>query len=128
VCNLNFEMIGRPDKLAGGPGKLWLTGDERSSLGAAFRELGLAIVADPRPAERFFERSDNIAFARRGIVAQTLSSYDLHADYHHVTDEADKLDYAHMEAAIRASFEAARALADGRIEPKWLEGGDPSRQ
>lgn len=128
VCNLNFEMIGRPDELAGGPGKLWLTGDERSTLGAAFRELGLSIVADPRPSERFFERSDNIAFARRGIVAQTLSSYDLHDDYHRVTDEADKLDYAHMEAAIRASFEAARALADGRIEPRWLEGGDPSRQ
>jgi len=26
VANLNIEMIGRPDSLAGGPGKAWLTG------------------------------------------------------------------------------------------------------
>jgi hypothetical protein len=128
VCNLNFEMIGRPDALAGGPGRLWLTGHERSNLGALFAGLGLSIVPDPRPDQRFFERSDNYAFAIRGIVAQTLSSYDLHKDYHRVTDEADKLDYEHLEAAVRAGFEAARALADGRVDPAWNAGGDPSRR
>jgi hypothetical protein len=127
VCNLNFEMIGRPDDLAGGAGKLWLTGDERSNLGAAFRELGLAVVADPRPRENFFLRSDNIAYARRGIVAQTLSSYNLHADYHRVDDEVERIDFAHMETAVRTACEAARALADGRIDPRWNPGGDPSQ-
>lgn len=128
VCNLNFEMVGRPDALVGGPGKLWLTGYERSNLGPAFGEAGLALVADPRPDQNFFRRSDNYAFAERGIVAQTLSSYDLHTDYHEVSDEADALDFAHMEAAVRAAWIGSRALADGTIDPAWLPGGMPERR
>jgi len=127
VCNLNFEMIGRPDELAGGPGRLWLTGYERSNLGEAFAGLGTGVVPDPRPDQNFFRRSDNYAFAVRGIVAQTLSSYDLHSDYHDVGDEADKLDYAHMEACVRAALLFVRALADGLVAPEWEPGGDPSR-
>ena len=80
---------------------------------------------DPRPEERFFLRSDNIAFARIGIVAQSLSSYDLHADYHHVTDEVETLDFGHMETCVRTALEAARALADGRVDPAWEPGGAP---
>ncbi len=127
VCNLNFEMIGRPDGLAGGPGQLWLTGFERSNLGPALAAEGLSVVADPRPDKHFFERSDNFAFALRGIVAQSLSSYDLHERYHEVSDEASTLDYVHMELAIQAAWNGARALADGRIDPAWLPGGEPGR-
>ena len=43
---------------------------------------GVPVVAHPRPDQHFFERSDNIAFARRGIPAHTLSSYNMHHDYH----------------------------------------------
>ena len=118
-------MIGRPDALIGGPGQLWLTGFERTNLGPAFAAEGIEIAVDPRPDQNFFMRSDNIAFARRGIVAQSLSTYDLHTDYHRVTDEADTLDYAHMEACVRTSYEAARALADGRVDPAWEPGGQP---
>jgi hypothetical protein len=60
-------------------------------------------------------------------VAQTLSSYNLHKDYHRVSDEADTLDYAHMELAIRAAYEGSKALADGRVAPAWLEGKNPKR-
>ncbi|HVS12155.1 MAG TPA: M20/M25/M40 family metallo-hydrolase [Planctomycetota bacterium] len=125
VCNLNFEMIGRPDALAGGAGRLWLTGFERSNLGEAFQAAGLAVVPDARPEQRFFERSDNIAFAVRGIVAQTFSSYDLHEDYHTPQDEADRLDYDHMEAAVRAALAAARLVTHGELRPEWKPGGAP---
>ncbi len=125
VCNLNFEMLGRPDPKAGGAGGLWLTGDERSNLGAMFRELGARVVADPYPEQRFFERSDSIAFAHKGIVGQTLSSYNLHKDYHEVSDEADTLDFEHMQAAVEAALVCARALADGTLAPAWTEGGKP---
>lgn len=129
VCNLNFEMIGRPDSLVGGAGKLWLTGDERSNLGDAFRALGMPVVADPRPRQRFFERSDNYAYARRGVVAQTLSTFEpeKHKDYHGVDDELERLDLDHMAAAIRASLPGVRALADGSLTPAWNPGGDPSK-
>ena len=127
ICNLNFEMIGRPDALVGGAGRLWLTGFELTNLGEAWRDEGIEVAADPRPEQHFFHRSDNYAFAERGIVAQTLSTYDLHTDYHHVTDELSTLDFAHMERCMGTALEAARALADGRIWPAWKPGGDPSR-
>jgi hypothetical protein len=125
VADLNLEMLGRPDERAGGAGRLWLTGFERSNLGPALQEQGLAVVADPRPEQHFFQRSDNYAFALRGIVAQSLSSFDLHGDYHEVSDEADTLDYGHLEAASGVALEVARLLASGAIDPRWVEGRAP---
>ncbi len=107
VCNLNFEMLGRPDPEAGGPGKMWLTGFERSSLGPAFLEAQIDLVADPRLEQNFFERSDNIVFVKQGVVGQTLSSYNMHRDYHGVDDEADRIDFAHLDACAEAGFLAA---------------------
>lgn len=127
VLNLNFEMLGRPDALVGGPGKVWLTGDERTNLGPAFRTRGIAIVADPRPEQNFFERSDNMAFVRKGIVGQSLSTYDLHQDYHRVSDEWDTLDYAHMELCARSSFDALLVVCDDEFVPAWNPGQDFGR-
>jgi hypothetical protein len=124
VANLEIEMIGRPDSLAGGGGKAWLTGYDRSTMGDMLASAGIEIVADPRPAQHFFERSDNIAFAMRGIPAHTLSSFNLHADYHTARDDASRIDYGHMTAVIRAAVRAARLLADGPA-PVWKPGGRP---
>ncbi|MCC7011471.1 MAG: M20/M25/M40 family metallo-hydrolase [Planctomycetes bacterium] len=128
VCDLNFEMIGRPDELAGGAGKLWLTGYERSNLGPEFVARGVPVVADPRPDQNFFGRSDNYALALRGVVAQTLSSFNLHKDYHGVDDELERIDFAHMESALRAAWPAIQALGQGTLDPAWNPGGDPSKK
>jgi hypothetical protein len=121
VCNLNFEMIGRPDELVGGPGRLWLTGFELSNLGPAWAQAGIPVVADPRPEQNFFRRSDNYAFVKRGVVAQTLSSFNLHGDYHRPSDEADLLDYEHMASCVRVAWRALLTLSLGSLEPAWLE-------
>jgi hypothetical protein len=124
VANLEIEMIGRPDSLVGGPGKGWLTGFERTTMGERLAAAGIPIVADPRPGQQFFLRSDNIAFARRGIPAQTLSSYGMHADYHTPADEVSRIDAAHLAAMVQAAARAARLLADGEA-PAWKPGGRP---
>jgi hypothetical protein len=124
TANLEIEMIGRPDSLAGGRGRGWLTGFERSTMGAMFKAAGLAIVPDARPDQSFFTRSDNIAFARAGIPAHTLSSFNLHNDYHQPSDEASKADIPHMTAVIRSAVAAVRLLADGPA-PQWNPGGKP---
>ncbi|MEO6528915.1 MAG: M20/M25/M40 family metallo-hydrolase [Gemmatimonadaceae bacterium] len=123
-ANLEIEMIGRPDSLAGGAGRAWLTGFERSTMGATFARAGLPIVADRRLSEQFFERSDNIAFARRGVPAHTLSSYNMHSDYHQPSDDIAHVDIPHMTAVIRAGASAARLLADGAA-PRWNPNGRP---
>jgi hypothetical protein len=43
-----------------------------------------------------------------------------------VRDEADTLDYAHMETAVRTALSALRMLADGSLDPAWVEGGAPT--
>ena len=86
VANLQFEMIGRPDDKVP-PHTLWLTGYERSTLGPALAKQGAKLVQDPHPEQNFFERSDNIQFARRGVVAHTVSSYGMHKEYHQPSDE-----------------------------------------
>lgn len=125
VAGLEVEMIGRPDSLAGGSGKAWLTGYERSTMGDMLKQYGIAIVPDPRPSQNFFQRSDNYGFAVRGIVAHTLSTFNLHTDYHHAGDDVDKVDFAHMTAVTRAAAEAVRHLADGP-KPEWHPGGKPA--
>ncbi len=122
VCNLNLEMLGMPDPAVGGPGKIWLTGFERSSLGPRFRSEGLDVVADPRPERRHFVRSDNIVFVRKGIVGHTLSTGGDNPNYHQVSDEADTLDFEHMHACALSVLRAAGMLADGTLKPVWNEG------
>ena len=126
VADLQVEMIGRPDSLAGGPGKFWLTGFERSTMGERFAAAGLPVVADPRPEFKFFERSDNIVFAWEGIPGHTLSSYGLHTDYHKPSDEVARIDFDHLARAADALTRAVRLLADGE-RPEWKPGGRPER-
>jgi Zn-dependent M28 family amino/carboxypeptidase len=125
VADIQIEMIGRPDSLAGGPGRGWLTGFERSTMGEALAASGLPIVADARPVFGFFERSDNIVFARRGVVAHTLSSYNLHVQYHTPLDDVDLVDFDHVARLINVLTGAVRVLADGPA-PVWKPGGRPN--
>jgi len=124
VADLQFEMLGRPDELVP-PHTLWLTGFERSDLGERLAAEGARLVADPRPEQRFFTRSDNIRFARRGIVAHTVSSFGLHTDYHRPSDDVETIDFAHMTDAIRSLLAPVRWLANSTFRPSWRPGGCP---
>jgi Zn-dependent M28 family amino/carboxypeptidase len=126
VANLEIEMIGRPDSLAGGAGRGWLTGFERSTIGELFTQAGLPIVADRRLDQQFFMRSDNIAFAERGIVAHTLSSYNMHREYHQLNDDVAHVDFGHMTRLIDVAVRAARLLADSPTKLEWKPGGRPN--
>ena len=125
VAQLQVEMIGRPDSLAGGAGRAWLTGYERSTMGELLAAAGVPVVPDPRPRMGFFERSDNIVFARAGIPAHTFSSYGMHPDYHQPSDEIEKVDFDHMTRLVGDAVRAARILADGPA-PQWTAGGRPT--
>jgi hypothetical protein len=124
VTNLEFEMIGRPDP-AIARDALWLTGYERSTLGPALAAQGAKIVADPHPAENFFSRSDNIQLAYRGVIAQTVSSFGLHADYHQPSDDLAHIDFEHLTSAIRSMLPSVRWLADSSFKPEWRAGMQP---
>jgi Peptidase family M28 len=124
VANLEFEMIGRPDP-AVKPDQLWLTGYDRSNLGPELALHGARLVADPHPAQQFFRRSDNYALAKQGIVAQTVSSFGLHQDYHRPTDKLSRIDFAHMEQAIQSMVVPVKWLANSDFKPEWVDGKKP---
>jgi hypothetical protein len=61
----------------------------------------------------------------RGVVGQSFSSYNLHSDYHTPDDEADRIDFAHMEACTKVALDAVRTVTDARVRPAWLPGKQP---
>ena len=123
-ANLNFEMIGRPDAQVGENG-LWMTGWDRSDLGPELDKHGAALVADPHPAEHFFRRSDNYALAKKGVVAQTISSFGLHPDYHQPGDDIAHIDFKHLDDAITSLMKPLIWLVNSNFQPQWSDGRKP---
>jgi Zn-dependent M28 family amino/carboxypeptidase len=124
VANLEFEMIGRSDA-AVKPDELWLTGFDRSNLGPELAKHGAKLVADPHPKEQFFRRSDNYALAKKGVIAHTVSSFGLHADYHQPSDDVVHIEFNHMELAIKSMIEPVKWLANTHFKPEWEKGKKP---
>jgi Zn-dependent M28 family amino/carboxypeptidase len=121
---LEFEMIGRADPAAPRD-TLWLTGWNRTNLGPELAKHGAHLVPDPHPAEGFFRRSDNYVFAKQGVIAQTISSYGLHRDYHQPSDELGHIDFQHMDEAIESMLAPVIWLANSDFVPHWNEGERP---
>ena len=124
TANLEFEMIGRADP-AVNPDTLWLTGWERSNLGPMLASHGAHLVADPHPEQQFFSRSDNYVLATKGVVAQTISSYGLHPDYHQPGDDIAHIDFQHMDEAIGSLLGPVEWLVNSDFKPQWNQGGRP---
>ena len=124
VANLEFEMIGRTDP-AVAPHTLWLTGYERTNLGPELARHGARLVADPHPEKKFFTRSDNYDLALKGVIAQTVSSFGLHKQYHRPDDDITHLDLAHMNEAIESMIAPVRWLANSEFKPEWNAGKKP---
>lgn len=124
IANLEFEMIGRPDAKVAAD-ELWLTGYDRSNLGAELAKQGAKLVADPHPEENFFQRSDNYTLARQGVIAHTVSSFGLHKDYHQASDEIKTIDFDHMTRAINSMVKPVQWLVNSNFKPVWYEGKRP---
>ena len=126
VADLNLEMLGRPDPKVPA-GTLWLTGFERSTLGPELARQGAALVADPRPEQNFFRRSDNYILALRGVIAHTVSSFGMHTDYHRPSDDVSKIDFPFMTKSLNSLVKPVRWLANSKFRPTWLPGQAPTR-
>jgi hypothetical protein len=124
VANVNLDMIGRtaPDTIIG-------IGQEYSTLQTVLDEiqenhpdLGLTVILDPVPEERFFFRSDQLPFIRRGIPAVFFTTTD-HEDYHRPSDEVEKIDNQKVARVARLAFLLAYHVAQNATAPDWTEEG-----
>jgi hypothetical protein len=125
VAVLNLEHLGRTDSTEGDKRRhLGLTGFDYSDLAdvlrAAGAQFGIRVAKDPQRSDPFFLGSDNLPFARAGVVAHTASVlYEDFADYHGPGDEWPKIDFENMEPTVRALGAAALMLADREATPRW---------
>lgn len=101
---VNFEMMGVP--FPDRDYQVFATGYDLSNMAEVLNKYaGSKLVGKSEEAAKFslFKRSDNYPFYEQfKVAAQTISSCDLtNFDfYHHVDDEADKMDYNHMASTI----------------------------
>ena len=84
--------------------------------------LGLTVVNDPWPEERFFFRSDHFNFARHEIPALFFFA-GVHEDYHKASDEVEKIDADKAARVARLIFHTARTIAESVDPPRWSEPG-----
>jgi hypothetical protein len=53
-------------------------------------------------------------------MGQTLSSYNMHKDYHTVDDEVDRIEWEHLHKSALTGQAGLRALFDGEVTPAWV--------
>ena len=122
---INFEMIGKPSDE--GRAVCYLTGWDRSDMPKIMKKsLGndpLSLIEGPEITDRLFFASDNIPFARAGMVAHTLAGIQSTADSlaHHPDDEYETLNIETMTDIIRGTIRASRTLISGEKTPKVLK-------
>ncbi len=120
VANINIEMIGRPE--SGANEKAWMTGWHESSLGELMNEgsqsVGVLIFEHPQMSRMLYRASDNYSFVEKGVIGHSFSAGSLHADYHQVGDEWEKLELRHMVRVIQGLFAGSLPLANGQVTPE----------
>ncbi len=113
---VNMEMIGVPfkdrDYVA------FVTGYDKSNMANKMNEyLGSNVIGFSEISKKYnlFRQSDNYAFYKAfDLPCHTISSCDLsnYDYYHHVDDEADKLDYNHMANLINKIIPAIEKMSN----------------
>jgi len=111
---INFEMIGVPR--APDQSMAYMSGYKRSNFAETLNKYaGEEIVGFFSKAKEMnlFMRSDNFPFYKEfNMPAHAISTFDFtNFDYyHHVDDEADKMDYEHMASFINKMIPALEGM------------------
>jgi hypothetical protein len=127
VAQINADMIGRNAEPL-----LYVVGPQAAPSGQSKR-LGAivdSVNATMNPPftinrewdsathpEHIYERSDHFNYARKGIPIVFLTT-GLHDDYHKVSDDPRKIDFAKMARVTRLMVEIGRAVANSPRRPR----------
>jgi len=111
IANLNLDMIGRNDPASVEVIRTSSSTLADSALAAAARHPEIGIAAIDVPDDQLVRRSDCFAFLDRGVDALFFHS-GLHADYHGLDDEPDRLDAAKAAAVAKLAWWTGVLLTD----------------
>ncbi|QJW88245.1 M20/M25/M40 family metallo-hydrolase [Spirosoma taeanense] len=127
IFDLNIDGAGYNDTTIVSVIGLERTG-AKSEIEAAARVFGLGVFAEPAPEQGLFDRSDNVAFAAKGIPAPTFSpgfkTFDeaIGKYYHQTSDNPESLDFNYVKRFCQAYVHAARLIANRPTRPQWSAG------
>jgi hypothetical protein len=124
IANLNLEQLGRTDASEGREvANATLTGFDFSDLSATVRRAGrltgIKVYRSSDGGDAYFDRSDNAAFARKGIPAHTAAVAFEFPDYHAPNDTWEKIDYENLAKVDRMLALAVVLVANNPAAPRW---------
>jgi hypothetical protein len=140
VAQINADMIGRhgaatadaPAPRTGGQNTLFIVGpsaapnNQSRVLGQVVDSVNARQAApfvfnrewdSPTHPERIYFRSDHYSYAKKGIPIVFLTT-GLHEDYHKVTDEPSKIDYAKLARVAALMHDVVVAIGNRRTRPR----------
>ncbi|MCA8954985.1 MAG: M20/M25/M40 family metallo-hydrolase [Planctomycetes bacterium] len=122
VADVNTDMIGRDTQLSPkGTVSVTPSKDHQqfSTLVRTAAEIAGKLGMTLSNGDTYYSRSDHFNFARKGVPVVFFCDGE-HADYHKVTDHADKLDFAKMEQIARLAYWTGWQTAQAAGRPKTL--------
>ncbi len=123
IADVNLEQVGRTDAPEGPQiNTATFTGFDYSNLPRTFVKAGELTgvkIHNSSDTNEYFNRSDNIVFARAGIPAHTLCVAYVYPDYHGVGDSWEKIDYPNMARVDRMIALGLVMLAENPVPPRY---------
>jgi hypothetical protein len=125
VANINLEQMGRTDDTTGPKiASFFFTGQSYSDVPAlmakAAKQQGVQQYRRD-DSDDYFDRSDNLPFAKVGVVDHTIAVAAEFPGYHGLADTLDKIDFTNMAKVDRAVAAGIVAVAADADPPKWSD-------
>lgn len=94
----------------------------------AAAEVELGVIGDRLPSQNYYERSDQVSFAVKGVPAvnfkMAMSAFDerITKYYHRPADEFDSVDIDYIHKYWKAYIRSAELLGNWDQTPYWIPG------
>lgn len=127
ILNINCDGVGYNDKSIITSISLGRTTTDEV-LKRAIKPFGLGLGGDPDPKEGFYDRSDQVSFASKGVPAIKLQpglakmDDEIRKYYHRQADEVSTLDFDYLTKFYRTFVYAVTLLANEPTPPFWVKG------
>ncbi|MDN3643045.1 M28 family peptidase [Lutimonas halocynthiae] len=94
----------------------------------AAKEAGLGVMGDRIPSQNYYERSDQVSFAKKGVPAinykMSMAAFDerISTYYHQANDEFDSIDLEYVYKYWISYIRSAELISNWDQKPYWMPG------
>lgn len=94
----------------------------------AASEIGLGVIGDRLPSQNYYERSDQVSFAKKGVPAvnfkMAMTAFDerISKYYHQASDEFHTVDLDYIHKYWKAYIRTAELIGNWNQKPYWIKG------